>query len=267
MKIVGISGGSGAGKSTVSQGLARRLPNAIFIDADPFFREATDRLEEEIFERIGMIKEEGRLNQNYFFYSKETMDGWIEVIKDYVSNRIEEAVTKLGAGKDFVIVDWCYLPMCDYFFNCDMTLCVKADYNTRYERLANRMKKVASYSIATGPSFYEYEPEAFANRVRFSAIDEFGYKSDYVIENDRDMDHLNKLVNKIATNLMTMSDPSKNVAAITRGKRIPSFSRPTPEKPVLVVSNGRESSPIKIVIEPKKIPNARGSFPRRVEIR
>jgi hypothetical protein len=56
------------------------------------------------------------------------MNGWIEVIKDYVSNRIEEAVTKLGAGKDFVIVDWCYLPMCDYFFKCNLTLCIKADY-------------------------------------------------------------------------------------------------------------------------------------------
>jgi hypothetical protein len=62
------------------------------------------------------------------------MDGWIEVVKDYVSKRIAEAVTKLGAGKDFVIVDWCYLPMCDYFYNCDLTLCIKADYQTRYDR-------------------------------------------------------------------------------------------------------------------------------------
>lgn len=232
MKIVGVSGGSGAGKTTVSRGLAEKLPNAIFIDADPFFREATEKLEDEVFNKIGMVKEEGVLSQNYFFYSKETMDGWIDVVKDYVSSRIGEAVTKLGAGKDFVIVDWCYLPMCDYFFNCDMTLCVKADYETRYERLANRMKAVAGYSIATGPSFYEYNPEAFANRVKYSAIDEYGYQSDYVILNDRDMDTLNKMVSKIAVNLMEMSDPNRNITQIRKSKKIPEFARPIPKKPI-----------------------------------
>ena len=238
MKIVGISGGSGAGKSTVSRGLAERLPNAVFIDVDVFFREATGKLEDEIFRRIGMTKDEGVINQNYFFASQEAMNCWIEVVKDYVSNRIEEAVTKLGAGKDFVIVDWCYLPMCDYFFKCDLTLCIKADYQTRYERLANRMKAIKSYTVQRGPSFYEYNEEAFANRVKYSAIDEFGYQSDYVIKNDGDMELLNQTIDKIAVNLMEMSKPLVSIGVVKNKMKIPEFSRKRAPNPYVQFKDG-----------------------------
>ena len=258
MKIVGISGGSGAGKTTVSRGLAERLPNAIFIDADPFFREATDRLEDEIFAKIGMVKEEGRINQNYFFASKDAMDGWIEVVKDYVSKWIAEAVTKLGAGKDFVIVDWCYLPMCDYFYNCDLTLCIKADYQTRYDRLASRMKTVKAYSVKTGPSFFEYEPKAFANRVEFSAIDEYGYQSDYVIENDSDLESLYGLIGIIATNLMEMSDPNKNITEIQTRNTTPKLARPRYKKPIVVSRKGE------VVIPSTSFYPTQPSDPRKV---
>ena len=78
MVIVGISGGSGAGKSTVSKGLAKILPNAIFIDVDPYFREATEKLRDEIFEELGVEQEEGGLDQNYYFDSFENMMKWIE---------------------------------------------------------------------------------------------------------------------------------------------------------------------------------------------
>ncbi len=238
MKIVGISGGSGAGKTTVSCGLAKILPNSIVIDADPFFREATDKLEDKIYARIGVPKEEGVLNQNVFFRSKEAMDARLYVVKDYVSKRIEEAVAKLGAGKDFVIIDWCYLPMCDYFYSCDLTLCIKADFAIRYERLASRMKKVKSYSIEFGASFFEYEPEAFANRVRYSAIDEYGYPSEYVIKNDSDMESLNKTIKKIAINLMEMSKPNKNITTTQGNNSIPKFSRPKFQKPIIETRKG-----------------------------
>ena len=37
MKIIGVCGGSGAGKSTVSNRLVDVLPNTLFIDVDKFF--------------------------------------------------------------------------------------------------------------------------------------------------------------------------------------------------------------------------------------
>lgn len=207
MVIVGISGGSGAGKSTVSRGLAKYLPNAVFIDVDPYFREATEKLRPEVFRRMKVEQKDGVLDQNYYFDSLKNMMIWIDVIKDYVSNRIEEVVAKLGADKEYVIVDWCYLPMCDFFYKCDYTICVNADYETRYKRLANRMSKVKSYSLESGPSFYEYQPKAFANRVKYSAIDEYGYLSKYQIKNDKDMESLNKSVKLIAEGIKTINSP------------------------------------------------------------
>lgn len=212
MKIIGISGGSGAGKSTASKGLATLLPNSLFVDVDPYFREATDKLESEIFEAIGMKKDGNVLNQNYFFTSFESMSAWIDVIKDYVVQRINYIVENEGKDKDFVIVDWCFLPMCDFFSKCDYTLCVKADYDKRFDRLTNRMKAVEQYSIEKGPSFWEYKQWAFENRVKFSAINDYGYSSQYEIVNDKDLYNLNEKVKRFS-NLLINENMQSSVNA------------------------------------------------------
>jgi len=233
MKIVGISGGSGAGKSTVSKGLVNILPNSIFIDVDPYFREATDKLEDKIFSEIHMEKEEGVLNQNYFFSSLEAMNTWIRVISDYVNARIEEVVSKLGEGKDYVIVDWCYLPMCDFFKKCDYTFCVKADYATRYKRLENRMRAVSGgYSIAKGPSFSEYKKKSFENRVKYSAINEYGYKSDFNIVNDKDLETLYRSISVIAKGIMEISQEPKKMSVNNRRFK-PDISRKVIQTPII----------------------------------
>lgn len=211
MVIVGISGGSGTGKTTVSRGLAKMLPNAISIDVDPYFREATEKLEDEIYKEMNVKKKEGETSQKYFFASFENMNIWIEVVKDYVSNRIEEVVDKLGVGKDYVIVDWCFLPMCDYFYKCDYTICIKADFATRHERLANRLKAVKEYSIATGPSFKVYQPKIFENRVRYTALNEYGYQSEYDLVNDSDMEALEKCVKTIAESIQSINNPGRYI--------------------------------------------------------
>ncbi len=239
MKIVGISGGSAAGKTTVSKGLAKMLPNAIFIDADLFFREATEKLEDEIFARLGVVKSKNRFNLNYFFETKENMDIWIEVVKDYVSSRIEEAVAKLGVGKDFVIVDWCYLPMCDFFYQCDMTLCIRAERDTRYKRFISRTEAIKAYSIETGPALSDYEPETLINRVKFSAIEEYGYnQSDYIIDNDSDFSALNTIIGIIANSLLEMSNPNGYVTEIRNSKSAPEFARHRLKKPIVETRNG-----------------------------
>lgn len=212
MKIIGVSGGSGAGKSTVSRGLAKVLPNSLFIDVDPFFREVTDELEEKIFKRINVKKEDNVLNYNYFFESLEAMNVWIDVIKDKVSQKIEEAVEMESKNKDYIIVDWCYLPMCDYFEKCDYTLCVKADEKLRYTRLSNRMKAIDGYSIEKGPSFWEYKQSSFENRVKFSAINDYGYKSQYEIVNGGTLEDLQNSIEEFASFVMNDEDNFMKVA-------------------------------------------------------
>lgn len=200
MKIVGVSGGSGAGKSTVSRELANILPNSLFIDVDPYFREATDKLEDKIFEKIGMKKEGNVLSYNYFFASFESMNTWIDVIKDSVVQSINCAVEKYGKDKDYIIVDWCFLPMCEYFSKC-----VKADYEKRFERLTNRMKTIEEYSVEKGPSFWEYKQWAFENRVKFSAINDYGYNSQYEIVNDKDIYNLSEKIKAFADLLVNQN--------------------------------------------------------------
>lgn len=49
--IIGVFGGSGCGKSTISRILADRLPNSLLINGDIFMHAISKQLEEEILKK------------------------------------------------------------------------------------------------------------------------------------------------------------------------------------------------------------------------
>ena len=67
--IIGVFGGSGCGKSTISRILADRLPNSLLINGDIFMHAISKQLEKEILKKINVVKEEKVFSYNYYLDS------------------------------------------------------------------------------------------------------------------------------------------------------------------------------------------------------
>ena len=63
--IIGISGGSGVGKTTLSRRIAEILPNSLLINGDIFMHARSKQLEEKILSNIGVQKESNIFSYNY----------------------------------------------------------------------------------------------------------------------------------------------------------------------------------------------------------
>lgn len=201
MKIIGVSGGSGAGKSTVSKRLAEKLPNSLLINLDNFMHEESIRLEDEILKKLNKPKDEKIYSYNYYHETLETIKIWVNMIKDGVIKKVESVIKNEGVKKDYIIIDWVFLPLCNFFTKCDFTVCITADYEMRLKRLINRLKDRTIYKEFNG-SYWSYKPEIIETRVKYTALNNFGYKSKYEICNDGELDNLYKKVDEFLNNVV-----------------------------------------------------------------
>lgn len=196
MKIIGVTGGCGAGKSTVSKRLEEILPNALLIKGDVFMLAESDKLEDDILKSIGRKKDENVYSFNYYHESLENIKKWVNVIEKNVIEQIENIIENEKEKKDYIIVDWVFLPLCKVFEKCDYTVCIKADSDKRLERLINRLKDRTIYKEFKG-SYWSYKPEILEKRVIYTALNDFGYKSKYEISNEGNLDTLYEKIDEI----------------------------------------------------------------------
>lgn len=200
MKIIGVTGGCGAGKSTVSKRLEEILPNSLLIKADVFMLEESDKLENDILKSIGREKDENVYSFNYYHESLENIKTWVSVIEKDVIEQIENIIKTEKDKKDYIIIDWVFLPLCKIFKECDYTVCIKAESGKRLERLINRLKDRTIYKEFNG-SYWSYKPEILEKRVKYTALNDFGYKSNYEISNEGNLDVLYGKVDKIVSEM------------------------------------------------------------------
>jgi dephospho-CoA kinase len=155
--LIGVSGGSGVGKSTLSRRLAEILPNSILINGDIFMHARSKLLEKQILEKIGTEKNNEVFSYNYYLSSFENTKIWVETIEEDVIKDIENEIKKHGNGKDYIIVDWVFLPLCKLFKYCDETICVVSNYELRLERLTKRLQDKSIYNEGDR-SYWSYKP-------------------------------------------------------------------------------------------------------------
>lgn len=196
MKIIGISGSSGAGKSTVSKLLLEELPNSILISGDIYMMEQMQKLDEEIFKKLNIKKEKGVFSSNYVFKSFENQKITFEVIEEDVIKSIKKDIEELGQDKEYIIVDWLFLPMCKFYNECDITICVTADFDIKLTRLTNRMKNETIHKIGT-KLLERYHEGIIENRIKFTTLNDYGYKSQYEIDNSTTEEELKTNVKKL----------------------------------------------------------------------
>lgn len=196
--IIGISGGRGAGKSTLSRKLAEILPNSLLIIVDDYMHESSKNLEVQIFNNLGIKKEPKIFSYNYFFKDFESVKVWISTIEDEVINRIETEIDN-NINKEYIIIDWCFLPLCKFFNKCDYKICLTADYKTRENRVTKRLlyKDVSLYNRNDIP-LTNYTPAMYENSIRYTDLSGLGYKFDYNLQNNSTMQDFNMKINQLA---------------------------------------------------------------------
>ncbi len=189
MFILGITGGIGSGKSTVSGILAER--GLLVLDADEISRDVTEaggRAMPLIAEVFGprAVTSTGAMNRKYMsslvFNDKAKLDELSSMIHAFVFEEMEARAEKeREKGTKCIVLD-VPIPVSKFTNMCNQVWVVTCDEEVRLARLAKR----------------GLEPEEAKRRIAMQMTDdEYCELGDYVIDNSWDLDKLNENVDKL----------------------------------------------------------------------
>lgn len=194
MKVIGITGASGSGKTTVSQILNKRKDIKI-IDADKMAKELTNSETEYLaeikltFEKENIFEEDGKLNRrklaNLIYTSKEDLQKLNQITFKHLIPKIIDTINNVTDDIKIVVIDAPLLfeSGLDNYCDCIVTLYVPDEL--KINRICNRDK--ITEKIAK-------------DRLNIQKSNEFySEKSDYVIVNDENttIEELEQKINKI----------------------------------------------------------------------
>ena len=143
MRIIGITGPTGAGKSTVCDELKKR--GAEIIDADRISREVSRKNGEafdEIVECFGkdILKADGEIDRKKLagivFNDKEKLGLLNSITHKHIFNHMRERIS--DSKRDVVVLDVPLLFQSDFPFKCDLTVAVIASPEVRTKRIMER---------------------------------------------------------------------------------------------------------------------------------
>ncbi len=188
VKIIGITGGTGAGKSILSAEFKRL--GAEVIDADEISRRITKKdgcAFSEVVSCFGrqILDENGEIDRNKLgsivFADPEKLALLEKITHKHIFSEIEE---RINSCKDKVaVLDVPLLFQCDFPIKCDLTVAVIADNDIRIKRIVERD------AIS--------RDEASARMKNQLSNDEYKTLADVWFENDGDLDKLHDFANKI----------------------------------------------------------------------
>ena len=143
MKIIGISGGTGAGKSTVCAELEKR--GACIIDADRISRQVSaygGSAYGEIVETFGtgILAESGEIDRKALgrivFNDSERLATLNRITHRHIFEEMKKQLNDCDA--EFAVLDVPLLFQSDFPFNCDLTVAVVAAPEVRLARIMAR---------------------------------------------------------------------------------------------------------------------------------
>lgn len=149
MKLIGITGKTGSGKSTIGKLLADKL-NCKYIDIDKIGHEATSdfNITKKLIEEFGYIILDDNKNidrkklGNIVFSDKDKMEILTNLTWDYMQNKLDNI---LSQDEDYYILDWALLPTVKYWNMCDIKILITSDDIKRKEKILKRDKISKEY--------------------------------------------------------------------------------------------------------------------------
>ena len=186
MKIIGITGKSGTGKSTFAELLANDL-KCRHIDIDKIGHEATSdpSITEELCDKFGngILGENGKIDRKKLgaivFSDKNKMDELTQITWEYMQRKLDETLLQ---DDKIIVLEWILLPKSKYWDKCDSKILVTADNEKRKNKIMERDKISEEYFDKRDSASVDYTPYIF----------------DYVFENDYQEEAMKKMLNKIS---------------------------------------------------------------------
>ena len=146
MKIIGLTGGSGAGKGEVCKAFARLGIKSI--DTDKISRQVTQKDSECLRELVGTFSDailtvDGELDRKKLaeiaFSSKENLHELNKITHRHILNECERIISDMrNSGEKAVVIDAPLLFESGFDKNCDIIISVIADLDARIERIIKR---------------------------------------------------------------------------------------------------------------------------------
>jgi len=190
MKIIGITGKSGSGKTTFASLLAKKL-NCEHIDIDKIGHQAL--YEPEILSRLcdtfgnNILDETGHLDRkklgNIVFTKKEKMDELTDITWEYMQQQLDLI---LSQNHDFIILDWILLPNTKYFEKCDFNILISSNDIQRKNKILERDNISEEYFEKRDSASIDYSPFNF----------------DFKFENNYDNETINAVILNINNQLI-----------------------------------------------------------------
>ena len=197
MKIIGVFGGSGTGKSTVSKMINNKIQNSVILNVDKYMHKEWNNKREEILDALKIEgTDRNKYICNHIAQSVETNKIAVKIIEEKVYSEVMEEIDDLKDKYEYIIIDWYAIPITKLYDVCDYTICVYADYEKRLERLTKRLKDTNVYGYGDR-SFWSYEQDAIEKRVKITAYNEYGYTADFMIENNLGLKEIEEQVDKV----------------------------------------------------------------------
>ncbi len=195
MRVIGLTGGTGSGKSTVSK-IVADMGMAV-IDADIVAREIVQKGEkalEEICKTFGtdVLLEDGALNRkklgSIVFADKDKLKLLNGITHKYIVNRIKQKIDmERQKGAYYIIIDAAILIESGLYIQCDEVWVVIAHKDQRLKRIMQRDSLLRKDALnRMNAQMPEEEMKEYASAV---------------INNSKDLDHLRmqimQLMNKV----------------------------------------------------------------------
>lgn len=191
MKIIGVTGNSGSGKSFICEILLNKYNNAVIVDADKIAKEMSniDTLYyKEIINVFGksIVKDNLEINRKLLaeiiFNDDEKRQKLNSITFKYVVDEIKNKI-KLNNDKSIILIDAPLLFESGLDKMCDITIGVVSNEDVKIDRICKRDKLNIKQA---------------RDRLRVQLNDEIlKEKCDFILENNGSVDFLNKQLKEI----------------------------------------------------------------------